>query len=269
MSDCTDPSYPMCMLMVQGRMPMCGKMVESSITPPPRDLVTFRVANAGTGKGAVSVGTPLRVVEDLSTVMPDKIWVGTETGGGMGGMGGGMGGMGGGGRHRTMLRQQQQRDRRTNMMMMAPDMPRITLAGMMGPMGTKFSIDGVNWGYGMGSTDSKPDFPASKRDAALGEVIEIEIHNDTDMHHPFHLHGFSFQPLYFMRMHHMEGWMQRYDHDNVEFVDTIDIPEHTSVFIRVRLDDPVGDGSAMGRWLYHCHIAHHAELGMISELVVS
>ena len=61
-----------------------------------------------------------------------------------------------------------------------------------------------------------------------------------------------------------------------EFIDNINIANaHTLVF-RVRLDDRPkkadvltgGTGGALGRWLFHCHIFHHAGLGMISELVV-
>jgi FtsP/CotA-like multicopper oxidase with cupredoxin domain len=53
-------------------------------------------------------------------------------------------------------------------------------------------------------------------------------------------------------------------------MDTIDIPAHTSLFAKMRLDDPVGGNAAAGRWLFHCHIAQeHAEHGMISEMIVS
>jgi FtsP/CotA-like multicopper oxidase with cupredoxin domain len=142
---------------------------------------------------------------------------------------------------------------------------RINLRGGMDADGTWFDIDGVQWSFGMGA-DSMPAAPASRREAKLGDLIEFEVHNHSDMNHPFHLHGFSFQPMYFMNMHHGDGWMRRYDHNVVEFLDTVDIPPHTSMFARVRLDNPAGD--AKGRWLFHCHIAQHAEGGMISELLV-
>ena len=149
-------------------------------------------------------------------------------------------------------------------------MARINLKGGMDATGSWFSIDDVIWGYGMGSTDSMPGPPDSLRDGLeIGDMIEFEVHNHSDMNHPFHLHGFSFQPMYFMEMYHCEGWMHRWSHDSLEFMDTMDIPPHTSMFARVRLDDVAGDCKAAGRWLFHCHIAHHAENGMISELLVN
>ncbi len=58
-----------------------------------------------------------------------------------------------------------------------------------------------------------------------------------------------------------------------EFVDTVDVPARLTLVFRVRLADRethkgVPTGGAIGRWLFHCHILHHAALGMISELVV-
>lgn len=133
----------------------------------------------------------------------------------------------------------------------------------------KPTIDGV-----IGRFEGSADFTlvphiATSRYARVGDLLELAVSNQTGMHHPFHLHGFSFQPV---RMEHSAGNVVRtYDYN--EFVDTLDIPaEHTLVF-RVRLDDrPMMDGStpggALGRWLFHCHIFFHAALGMISELVV-
>lgn len=133
-------------------------------------------------------------------------------------------------------------------------MKRINLKGMMDHTGTWFSIDDVNWPYGMGSSNSFPAVPASARHAKLGDLIVFED-NHSGMNHPFHLHGFSFQPMHLMEMHHGEGWMLRWDYETVEFLDTFDIPPPTSLFAKVRLDDLVGGEKALGRWLFHCHIA--------------
>ena len=36
------------------------------------------------------------------------------------------------------------------------------------------------------------------------------------------------------------------------------------------IDNPFAEmGGAVGRWLYHCHILHHAGLGMIGDLCVA
>lgn len=84
-------------------------------------------------------------------------------------------------------------------------------------------------------------------DAALGAVEIWEIENATEMDHPFHLHGMSFQlvgddpPL---------GWK-----------DTLNIPRETTVPVAVQY-------TAAGQWMFHCHILEHAERGMMGHLHV-
>lgn len=134
------------------------------------------------------------------------------------------------------------------------------------------AIDGVRGLFDL----SFPDFNliphlASSRYAKVGDLLELAVHNDTRNHHPFHMHGFSFQPVRIER-----GPATLYTFDYREFVDNYDIHDgHTLVF-RVRLEERPkpsdiainGGGGAEGRWLFHCHLFHHANLGMISELVV-
>jgi len=117
------------------------------------------------------------------------------------------------------------------------------------------------------------------RTAKVGETLKWETHNHTDMHHPFHLHGFSFQPTMFMTMHHEEGYMDMWmvNPEN-EYVDTVNIPPHTSAFYLFKVDErpgyaaqagtTTGDGAA-GDWVFHCHIFQHGENGMMSFLRVS
>jgi FtsP/CotA-like multicopper oxidase with cupredoxin domain len=86
----------------------------------------------------------------------------------------------------------------------------------------------------------------------VGQVEIWEVENLSEMDHPFHLHGMSFQmideagtatePL---------GWK-----------DTVNVPLETTVRFAVRFGAP-------GRWMYHCHILEHAERGMMGELEVS
>ena len=78
-----------------------------------------------------------------------------------------------------------------------------------------------------------------------GDVAVWEIVNDTEMDHPFHLHGMSFQVLGAPHL----GWK-----------DTINVPQRETVRFAVRY--------ASGRWMYHCHILEHAERGMMGELDV-
>lgn len=116
------------------------------------------------------------------------------------------------------------------------------------------------------------------RVARIGEVIEWETHNHTDMHHPFHLHGFSFQPTRFVKMNHDEGYMDVWHvNDQNEFVDTINVPPHTSVYYSFKIDERPDYGASAGEtlgygaegdWVFHCHIFQHGENGMMSFLRV-
>ena len=58
--------------------------------------------------------------------------------------------------------------------------------------------------------------------------------------------------------------MEEYNYGYKEFTDMVNIPGHTSMFARLRLDDIAGNGGAEGR----CHITQHGALGMVSEIVV-
>ena len=117
------------------------------------------------------------------------------------------------------------------------------------------------------------------RTANVGDVVEWEVHNHTDMHHPFHLHGFSFQPIRFVTMHHDAGYMDMWTvNSENEFVDTVDIPPHTSLFYRFVVSErpnygadfgATTGGGAQGDWVFHCHIFQHGENGMMSFLRVS
>jgi FtsP/CotA-like multicopper oxidase with cupredoxin domain len=132
------------------------------------------------------------------------------------------------------------------------------------------SIDGVRGAFEGGNPGGFAALPhiATSRFARVGDLLVLKVTNDTRAHHPFHLHGFSFQPL---RLMNAAGTVYRYRHR--EFVDTLDIQPGHSLVYRVRLDerslpDGISPGGAIGRWVFHCHIFSHAGLGKISELVV-
>ena len=113
----------------------------------------------------------------------------------------------------------------------------------------------------------------TSRYAENGQLLELTVTNASSghAHHPFHLHGFSFQPVS-IKPTGAVGAGTPWPFN--EFRDTIDLlPDHT-VTIRLRLDDrPLADGvttgGAFGRWLFHCHIFFHHMRGMASELVVT
>ena len=139
-------------------------------------------------------------------------------------------------------------------------------------VGMRESIDGVHGLplMGLGVSDYR-DIPHiwSSRYAVVGDLLELTFRNGTQMHHPLHHHGFSFQPV---RILDPDGELL-YEFEDNEWVDTLDIPATNQLVYRIRLDDRprIIDGSpggAAGRWLFHCHILDHAELGMMAELVV-
>lgn len=147
------------------------------------------------------------------------------------------------------------------------------------------AIDGVVGYYGdSGSDYSLVPFQNATRYARTGDILELTVSNDTtEQHHPFHHHGFSFQPV---RIVDNFNGNTLYTFDYNEFVDVIEVYDRLSVVFRIRLDDRpritdnrqeivdsepnefFASGGAAGRWLFHCHLLLHSAVGMISELVV-
>lgn len=134
-----------------------------------------------------------------------------------------------------------------------------------------------------GSHDFNVDYTAaphelSARYAELGGTLELQAVNATTATHPFHLHGFSIQPVTLER----DGDIHTFA---PEFVDNINIPPGlpggagqaatpTVLTFRIHLEDRLqvdGEtpGGGAGRWVFHCHIFFHAVFGMISEFVVT
>lgn len=136
-----------------------------------------------------------------------------------------------------------------------------------------FFIDGQTWMPNPMAGPSQPLAP-SARTAKIGDRILWEVHNTTMMSHPFHLHGFSYQPIEFRKYDAEDEHRDAHDHyiryavDHAEYEDTTHIPSNTSLVFLVDIEDPNGDGGAAGRWMKHCHIFQHGESGMMSELVV-
>ena len=132
------------------------------------------------------------------------------------------------------------------------------------------NIDGFKFDEGLpgGDFTTIPHI-VSSRFAKIGDVLELTVANTSGAHHPWHAHGFSFQPVKFVDG--MGTTVRTFDYN--EFVDLVDVPNGLSLVYRVRLDDRLKEdftspGGAAGRWAMHCHIFFHAGLGMISELVI-
>lgn len=102
--------------------------------------------------------------------------------------------------------------------------------GMMG--GMSFTIDGEEW----------PDVPWVS--VAAYTPSKLEVRNDSDMRHPFHLHGQRFAITSGLSGPAALGWK-----------DTFDVEPGATVSFVTEADNP-------GDWIYHCHILEHAEGGM-------
>jgi FtsP/CotA-like multicopper oxidase with cupredoxin domain len=86
-----------------------------------------------------------------------------------------------------------------------------------------------------------------------GGVRVMRVQNDSDMDHPFHLHGFFFQTLA------VDG--AAVPLDVLRNKDTAIAKAHSTMDLVARFDEP-------GSWMYHCHILEHAEGGMMGEVMV-
>lgn len=75
-----------------------------------------------------------------------------------------------------------------------------------------------------------------------GEVLRLEMVNDTMMHHPIHLHGHFFRVL--------EG-----QGSDAPLKHTIDVPPMSRRTIEFEADET-------GDWLFHCHLLYHMHAGM-------
>lgn len=84
-----------------------------------------------------------------------------------------------------------------------------------------------------------------------GDVEIWEIDNQSEMDHPFHLHGMFFDVL------DRDGVPE----ERVGWKDTVNVPRETKLRFAVRYDFP-------GMWMFHCHILEHAERGMMGDLMV-
>jgi FtsP/CotA-like multicopper oxidase with cupredoxin domain len=86
-------------------------------------------------------------------------------------------------------------------------------------------------------------------EAKRGDLVEIEILNNTRWPHGMHLHG-----------HHFRSDLARYP-DGV-WHDTLAMAGGESARIRFRADNP-------GSWLLHCHMIEHQAAGMVTWIRVT
>lgn len=96
-----------------------------------------------------------------------------------------------------------------------------------------------------------PNVPMVK--VAQGSTQILEVNNESQMDHPFHLHGFFFQTIATNDV--------LAPADRLVNKDTIIVPAKTRLRLAARFDEP-------GMWMYHCHINEHSEGGMMGEIHV-
>jgi FtsP/CotA-like multicopper oxidase with cupredoxin domain len=111
----------------------------------------------------------------------------------------------------------------------------ITFDVTQGPGGTEWLLNGK-------ADSMDPLFTWTQ-----GSTVEISLVNKIEMDHPFHLHGQFFEVL---------------DAKQPGLKDVVLVPARKTVKIRAYIDNP-------GRWMAHCHILEHAEMGMMSEIDVT
>jgi len=93
------------------------------------------------------------------------------------------------------------------------------------------------WSFNDKTLAQESTIPVTK-----GEVLRIELINDTMMHHPLHLHG------HFFRVINRHGSRSPLKH-------TIDVPPMGSRTIEFLADEE-------GDWFFHCHLLYHMDAGM-------
>jgi FtsP/CotA-like multicopper oxidase with cupredoxin domain len=84
-----------------------------------------------------------------------------------------------------------------------------------------------------------------------GAPVVLAIANEIGPYHPFHLHGQFFQILERNGRPANEPGLK----------DTVLLDSFDKVKVMTYFENP-------GRWMYHCHIPEHSELGMMAELEV-
>jgi FtsP/CotA-like multicopper oxidase with cupredoxin domain len=85
-----------------------------------------------------------------------------------------------------------------------------------------------------------------------GRSYLFAIRNETEFHHPIHLHGHAFRVVSRNRQPTRYG----------EWQDTVLVPPRESAEIAFVADNP-------GDWMIHCHILDHQAAGMMATVRVS
>ena len=88
----------------------------------------------------------------------------------------------------------------------------------------------------------------------LGSIEEWTVRNSSPELHIFHIHQVRFQVI------SLNGKPVPFD----GLVDTVNVPIHGEVKIRLAFTDP----NIVGRFMFHCHILEHEDKGMMAQIEV-
>lgn len=127
-----------------------------------------------------------------------------------------------------------------------------TLGGPMDPRGAEREIElhlTGNMERYTWSMDGQPFADSKPVHLRYGERLRVILHNDTMMTHPMHLHGM------WSELEAPGGGFQARLH-------TIPVQPAQRISFLLTADAP-------GRWVWHCHLMFHMEMGMFREVVVS
>lgn len=97
------------------------------------------------------------------------------------------------------------------------------------------------WSFNGKTIDAESQIPVKQ-----GEVLRMELVNDTMMHHPIHLHG------HFFRLINGQGKFSPLKH-------TVDVPPMGRRTLEFETNEP-------GDWMFHCHVLYHMMEGMARVL---
>ena len=117
---------------------------------------------------------------------------------------------------------------------------RFTLSEQLdGPAGVVYFINDQRWPLN------------TPLEVALGDVEVWEITNEAEAEHPVHVHG------HFLQVLDRDGVTEPY----LGHKDTVVLGAGSTIHAALRYDEP-------GKWMFHCQIPEHAELGMTADVNV-
>ncbi|HVZ72694.1 MAG TPA: multicopper oxidase family protein [Polyangia bacterium] len=103
------------------------------------------------------------------------------------------------------------------------------------------------------SINGVPADMAEAMPAKVGTTEVWTVENTMAFDHPFHVHGFFFQPLD----------DQGAPLPSPRWLDTVNVPQMKTTLFAIKYDD------RPGMWMFHCHILDHADAGMMGMLLLS